>query len=140
MSDTAMQDERQHMRQYFVDTWHKREQYTRLSALEQQILDVIHMHPEYQTALNTSKILDKDYSSDNNPFLHMSLHLGLLEQLNTDRPTGIRNIYQKLFEKFTDEHKVQHIMMDIMAEIIWDAQQQHKLPDEALYLQKLLNL
>ena len=135
-----MGQERRQQRQYFLDAWTKRETPDSLSALEKQLLEVIKLHPEYQNILDDPDILDKDYRTDNNPFLHMSLHLGLLEQLSTNRPAGIREHYQRLYQHHQDEHQVQHLMMDVMATIMWDAQQNGKLPNEQLYLKKLKSL
>jgi len=136
-----MIDERQHMRQIFFDTWQKRENNkSSLSPLEKQILDVLKAHPEYHSLMDNPQTQEKEYHTDNNPFLHLSLHLGILEQLSTNRPQGIRDIYQQLFEKHHDEHQVQHIMMEAMGEVIWDAQQNGQLPDEQNYLNKLKKL
>ncbi len=135
-----MYNERNHMRQCFIDAWQKREQKERATALERQLLDIILQHPTYQSILDDPKSIDKDYSTDNNPFLHMSMHLGLIEQLTTNRPQGIRTLYQQLYEKHGDEHTVQHLMMEVMGEIIWDAQQNQRLPSETDYLNSLQRL
>lgn len=132
-----MEHERRQQRQYFIDAWSKRERPDSLSALEKQLVMIIGLHPEYHSLLDDPNILDKDYRTDNNPFLHMSLHLGLLEQLSTNRPHGIRDIYQQLLQQHRDEHTVQHLMMEVMATIMWDAQQNNTLPDEHAYLQQL---
>jgi hypothetical protein len=135
-----MQDERQHMRRVFRETWQKREQKETLTPLEKQLLDVIALHPEYHSLLENPQTEEKEYRTDNNPYLHLSLHLGLIEQLSTNRPNGIRDIYQKLYEQHDDEHQAQHMVMEVMGEIMWDAQQSGKLPDEQAYLSKLQKL
>jgi hypothetical protein len=135
-----MQNEKNQMRQYFIDTWHKREQKECLTPLEKQLIDIIQQHPEYHKVLENPKSLDQDYTTDNNPFLHMSMHLGLIEQLTTNRPAGIRELYQQVYNKYGNEHQIQHLIMEIMGEVIWDAQQNQQLPDESLYLKKLRNL
>lgn len=135
-----MQDERQHIRRMFIDTWAKREQSESMSPLEKQLLDVIGQHPEYHGLLEGKQTEDKEYRTDNNPFLHLGLHLGLLEQLSTNRPQGIREIYQHIYNKYADVHQVQHLMMEAMGEIIWNAQQAGKLPDEQDYLSELRKL
>lgn len=135
-----MHNERNQMRQCIIDAWQKREQKERITPLEQQLIEIIHQHPEYHALLDNPKSLDKDYHTDNNPFLHLSMHLGLIEQLTTNRPSGIRHFYQTLYEKYLDEHLIQHMMMEAMAEVIWDAQQNQQLPDESRYLEKLVKL
>lgn len=135
-----MEHERRQQRHYFLNAWSKRASPESLSALERQLLDVIELHPEFHHIFNNDDILDKDYRTDDNPFLHMSLHLGLMEQLTTNRPRGIRDIYQQLYKCHQDEHHIQHLMMEVMATVIWDAQQSNTLPNEQLYIQKLKSL
>lgn len=133
-------DSRTDLRQLFLKVWQQKDNPQSLSALEQQLLQVLLQHPEYHTAIEDPDTVDKDYRTDNNPFLHLSLHLGLIEQLSTNRPVGIRALYQSLYEKIGDEHQAQHLLMEKMAETIWDAQQQNKLPDERVYLEKIRQL
>lgn len=132
-----MTDSRAQMRQPFIDAWQKRQQPLSLSPLEQQILAIIEEHTEYHSIFDDPSILEKDYRTDNNPFLHMSLHLGLIEQFTTNRPQGIQAIYQTLFKKYRNEHQVQHLMMEIMADVLYTAQQNKQLPDEQVYLERL---
>lgn len=132
-----MGNERKEMRQLFLDAWEKRQNPILLSPLEQQILSVIKAHKEYESIFDDPNILDKDYRTDNNPFLHMSLHLGIIEQLTTNRPKGLRELYQKSYRQLHDEHEVQHAFMEVMAEVMFDAQKKGALPDELIYLEQL---
>ncbi len=134
------ENERIKMRQVFIDAWQKQQAHHILEPLERQLIDIIALHPDYQKALNDPEILHKEYSTEENPFLHMSLHLGFIEQLTTNRPQGIHGIYQNLSKKYPDEHHVQHLMMNVMAEVIWEAQQSNQLPNEFNYLNKLKKL
>ena len=63
--------------------------------------------------------------------------MGLIEQVITNRPNGINQIYQQLCQQQRDEHKAQHMMMDHLAESIWSAQKNHLPPDESNYLAQL---
>lgn len=135
-----MSEERRQMRQQFIDIWHKRQDQELLSPFEIQVLDTLYIHPEYQTLLEDPNTLDKDYTTDNNPFLHLSLHLGVIEQLSTNRPTGIREIYQSLQKRLGDDHQAQHRLMEVMAEVIWEAQQLQQVPNDKAYLTKLKKL
>jgi hypothetical protein len=135
-----MFQDRNQIREIFFSTWQKYKKQEVLSPLEQQLLAVIQQHPEYHTFLDDpKKFNDADFTTDNNPFLHMGLHLSLMEQLGTNRPAGIRTIYQTLAQKHNDKHQAEHIMMNALAETLWDAQQSGKMPDEQAYLNKLKN-
>ena len=109
--------------------------------MEQLIIGVILQHPEYHRDLDNPEALSLEYSPEQgrtNPFLHMGLHIALQEQLHTDRPPGIRDIYQRLGTLHPgDNHELEHKMIDCLAEILWSAQTNNTLPDEAVYLECL---
>jgi len=133
-------NDRNQLRQMYKTAWDKFQQQQALSPLEAQIAAVIKEHPEYHRDINQ---LEKDYlpeNGDTNPFLHMGLHLGLREQLSTDRPAGIRQIHQQLLAQTGDPHAAEHRMIDCLAEAMWLAQRQQQPPDEAAYLQCLQQL
>ena len=131
-------DEREKLRQFYCDTWQKHlQQKEALSPLEQQIAAVIKEHPEYHPLLEAHDAsIHADYlpeMGDSNPFLHLGLHLGLREQVSTDRPKGIANIYQKIVAS-KGLHDAEHDMIECLAEAIWQAQQNNSAPDEPAYL------
>lgn len=127
--------DRSALRQFYSQTWQKAQQGQVLDALETQIAQVLQEHPEYHAWIN-DKHLDSDFSVEmgqTNPFLHMGLHLGLREQIATDRPAGIRALYQQLLVHY-DPHNLEHQMMECLAESLWQAQRNQTLPDETAYL------
>jgi len=136
--------DRNELRKMYADAWKKRcgNDNSPLSPLESQIADVVDMHPEYQSAL-THDDLDKDYTPDGgqtNPFLHMGLHLGIREQIATNRPAGITAVFRELAKQIGDQHTTEHRMIDCLAETLWEAQSQNCAPDEAQYLHRLRRL
>lgn len=135
-----MTTSRNDSRQVFIDAWHKQTSNLPLSTLEQLIVAIIEKHPEYINTLESNDCLTQNYHTDNNPFLHLGLHLSLQEQLNTNRPQGINAVFTQLCQQHQDQHQVEHLMMDVMATILWDAQQQGILPCETTYLQQLQKL
>lgn len=132
--------ERENMRKVFFDAWNKHQKKELLEPLEAHILSIIIKHPEYHEFLTHPENLEQDHLEDKNPYLHMSLHLALEEQITTDRPAGIKTIYSKLCVHLQDPHLVEHKMMDSLASILWDAQMTGKMPDEKKYLEKLWKL
>ncbi len=135
-------NDRKQLRKIYFDAWQHAKNGESVTPLEQQIVAVIKIHPEYQTIFlkDIDQQIDKDFANvvgDENPFLHLGLHLGLREQLATNRPNGIRKIFQQYAEKIKQDHEAEHVFMEILAEFIWQAQQQGKNPDETLYLKKL---
>ena len=132
--------DRNQLRQMYKTAWQKFQQQQTLSALETQIAAVIKEHPEYHDFVLQ---LDKDFlpeMGETNPFLHMGLHLGLREQLATNRPAGIKNIYQQMCIKKGSAHDAEHSMLECLAEAMWSAQSNNQAPDEITYLQSLQQL
>jgi len=126
----------------YADAWQKHVQGKPVSPLEAQIAAVIAEHPEYHDAV-TGGDLDSDYTPEggrSNPFLHMGLHLGLREQLATDRPPGIAAIYRDVRKRLGSDHEAEHRMIDCLAETLWEAQRQDRAPDEQQYLERLRRL
>ncbi|WP_438971311.1 DUF1841 family protein [Methylophaga sp.] len=134
---------REQLRQFYHDVWLKMQSSEAMSALEQSIAQVIKMHPEYHAVFEKKGHLEQEYfveAGDTNPYLHMGLHLSLHEQISTDRPAGIRDVYQKLLTKTGDSHQTEHDMMECLAESLWQAQRDNQPPSETRYLDALNTL
>ncbi|PHS23643.1 MAG: hypothetical protein COA83_09465 [Methylophaga sp.] len=134
---------RQQLRQMYHDTWQKKQANASLSALESMIAQVISEHAEYHKIFNSDASLEQDYfveDGQTNPFLHMGLHLSLHEQISTNRPTGIRDLYQQLRAKFGNTHDAEHQMMECLTESLWIAQRNKQTPSESDYLIALQKL
>ena len=134
--------DRGELRQMYVDAWRKAQAGTPLSPLEAQIAGVIEDHPEYHRFLSDAAV-DRDFPPDSgpgNPFLHMGLHLALRDQVATDRPPGIRALYERLVARDGDLLAAEHRIIECLAETLWEAQQQNTAPDERRYLERLQRL
>jgi len=134
--------DRRELHKMYVDAWRKHLAGEPMSPLEAQIADVVAEHAEYHDAL-TGDDLDQDYTPEGgraNPFLHMGLHLGIREQVATDRPAGIAAIHRKLATRDGDRHVAEHRMIECLAETLWEAQSANRAPDETLYLDRLRRL
>ncbi len=129
---------RDELRRFYVTTWAKRRRGETLEGLEAQVAGVIEQHPEYHPLLaDEDAAIGGEWhadSGDSNPFLHMGMHIAILEQLSTDRPAGLRTAYQGLMMKLGDAHAVEHRMMECLGRIMWEAQQSGREPDERAYL------
>ena len=130
---------RDEVREFFFDAWAKFKAQKPLTDLEKIGLGVMHMHPEYHAILDApAQFKSQEYFpefGETNPFLHMSLHLSILEQISINQPTGIVGIYEKLKLKHQNEHDAQHDILECLAETIWQAQRNHADLDAAQYLQ-----
>jgi len=136
--------DRDQLRGFYCKAWQARCQGMTLDPLQRQIVNVIEQHPEYHALLeNPDQALGKDYLpelGESNPFLHMGMHLGLREQIDTDRPVGIKTLYRRLLNQHGEAHVLEHKMMECLAEMIWQAQKNGAAADEVHYLNCLKSL
>ncbi|CDZ76084.1 hypothetical protein BN59_00348 [Legionella massiliensis] len=134
----------QDTRQLFFTSWQKYRKKQPLEPIEQQLVAVIIDHPEYHSMLEApAGMTEQSYFPElgqTNPFLHMGLHLTIRDQISTDRPEGILQAYKKLLEKYSDQLTVEHLMMESLAECLWQAQRNSSPPDEKNYLFSLMRL
>ena len=129
--------QRDRIRRVFMDVWRKRREGGSLEPMEQTIASVIEAHPEYQTAMSDPEAITRDYPIEGgaeNPFLHMGMHITILEQIATDRPPGIRALYDGLRGSYPDSHALEHAMMQCLADSLWESHERGGLPDERRYL------
>jgi hypothetical protein len=137
MTESMIQD-RESSRRFFVQVWKKFESGQPLQQLEELVLGVIQEHPEYHVLLDRDEeLLLQEFTPETgitNPFLHMGMHIAIREQVKSDRPAGIREIYQNLVAKSASVHELEHRMMECLGETLWSAQRNNTLPDEASYL------
>ena len=67
----------------------------------------------------------------------MGLHLGIREQVATNRPQGIAAIHAAVLARRGDAHAAEHEMIEALAETLWEAQSNNAPPDEQKYLRRL---
>jgi hypothetical protein len=129
---------RDQVRQFFFHTWAKYRAGQPLAGAEVPALDAILAHPEYHAMLDDpERYRDRDYPpelGETNPFMHLSMHLAIAEQVSIDQPVGLRARYQRLAESCGDAMPAQHQIMDCLAEMIWQVQRSGAQYDAAAYL------
>ena len=132
------EQDRTELRQMFFTAWKKHQNKQLMEPLEAVIAKIIELHPEYHTLFeNETAEVDKDYTPEmgqTNPFLHMAMHISIQEQLSTQRPTGIIQLHQSILNKNKDPHETEHLMMECLGKMLWEAQSQNRAPDENDYL------
>ena len=131
-------NDRQQIRRMFFEVWNKQKSGQFMQPLEHVILGVILDHPEYQYILDEpDAFTDKDFSPDDgqtNPFFHMGLHIAIREQVASDRPVGIAALWRDLQAGGRAAHDIEHDIQECLAESLWLAQREGRLPDETGYL------
>ena len=125
-------------RRFLVEAWAKYRAGAPLSGLEQKAAALIAMHPEYHRVLeDPERHVARDYGPEGgevNPFLHLSLHLAVDEQIGIDQPPGLRAEYERLRAARGDDHAALHDVLECLGETLWQAQRLGAAPDAQAYL------
>jgi hypothetical protein len=131
------------LRRQWLDAWQRAQAGSILTPLENSLVELIAEHPEYHDWLqHGDRALHAEFrpeSGMSNPFLHLSLHLAIREQVATDRPPGITAVHARLKRRH-GLHAAEHRMIEFLAEALWESQRQQRAPDEARYLESLRRL
>jgi hypothetical protein len=129
---------RDQARQFFFDTWAKYRAGAPLEGLETTLAGLILQHPEYHRLLDErDRNIDRDFGPEQgglNPFLHLSLHLAVEEQLSIDQPAGIAHAYREQLAQLHDVHEAKHVLLECLGEAIWNAQRSGAALDGEAYL------
>ncbi len=128
---------REQVRNFFCGAWRKHRERSVLEGAEATAVDLILRHPEYHALLeNPEAALDKEFTpegGESNPFLHLSLHLAIVEQTGIDQPPGIRAAFDRLRGRL-GEHAAEHALLECLGETIWRAQRAGGAMDAGRYL------
>lgn len=133
---------RDQVRLFFLQAWQKHLRNETPTPAETLALHWIKHHPEYFSLLDTAveDALAKDYATEtgeHNPFLHLSMHLAIAEQLSIDQPPGIRQAFAVLCAKYGNEHDAAHDVMECLGEQIYQQQRNGVAFDSQKYLDSI---
>ncbi len=135
---------RDEVRQFFCGTWQKQLSGGVLTPLEMLACEWMKLHPEYHTVLSSpNEALTYEYSPEQgqtNPFLHLSMHLSISEQISIDQPPGIKMVAEQLRRKLDSEHEAQHLIMECLGRALWESQRSGQALDAAAYLESIRKL
>lgn len=131
---------RDQVRWFFHDAWRKHRQRSILEGAEATAVDIILRHPEYHALLEgDDEQLMQEWTPEGgemNPFLHLSLHLAIHEQVSIDSPPGIRAAWQRLATRL-EPHAAEHVILECLGETIWKAQRNGGAMDAPAYIESI---
>ncbi len=126
------------VRRFFCATHDKLRQALPLTPMESVAAQWIDEHPEYHAELaDVEAALAASYTVEDgrtNPFLHLSMHLTITEQVAIDQPRGIRQAFELLRARLGSAHEAQHQVMACLGDMIWTSQRSGLPPDGSTYL------
>ena len=135
---------REEVRQFFCDAWHKHQASGILTPMESIAARWMVEHPEYHALLNDPQQAQQaEYTPEKgqtNPFLHLSMHMSITEQVQINQPPGIREASRQLTIKLDSEHEAQHKIMECLGQVLWSAQRDGTPPDMATYVELIKRL
>jgi hypothetical protein len=134
--------DRDELRRMYQDAWRRFKGREVLTPLQAQIAKVVQEHSEYHDVIESIP-KETEFTPEggkSNPYLHMGLHLAIREQVATDRPAGVRAVFERLAAAAGEAHSAEHRMLECLAESLWEAQRDGVMPDEATYLERLKQL
>jgi hypothetical protein len=135
---------REEVRQFFCDAWAKHQRSGILTPMEAIAARWMVEHPEYHQVLSDLEdAKSQEYTpekGETNPFLHLSMHMSISEQVQADQPPGIREVSRQLMIKLDSEHEAQHRIMECLGEVLWTAQRQGTPPDMPAYIESIKQL
>ena len=128
----------QDVRRFFCEVWRRHREGLPLDPMQTHAAQWIAEHPEYDADLrDVQAALDAAYTVEEgrtNPFLHLSMHLSLAEQVSIDQPRGIRQAFERLSGRLGSSHEAHHRMMECLGEMVWESQRSGRPPDGLRYL------
>jgi Domain of unknown function (DUF1841) len=126
------------VRRFFCETHGKQHQSLPLTPMETLAAQWIAEHPEYHVELSdVAAALAASYTVEegrSNPFLHLSMHLTITEQVAIDQPRGIKQAFALLATRLGSAHEAQHQVMECLGDMIWTSQRSGLPPDGHAYL------
>ncbi|AMO36854.1 MAG: DUF1841 family protein [Thauera propionica] len=128
---------RDQVRSFFIETWRKHRAREVLTPMETIAADIIGLHPEYHAIVEDPDAIDRDFTPEDgaiNPFLHLSLHLAIEEQLSINQPPGIRAAFDAACERRGDRHAALHDALECLGETLFNAQRSGAQPDGLAYV------
>lgn len=126
------------VRRFFCDTHAKVRDGMPMTALEIVAADWIALHPEHHAALAdadaaVAAVYDIDAGRPN-PFLHLSMHLSISEQVSIDQPRGVKQAVELLAVRRGSLHDAHHEVMECLGEMMWASQRSGLPPDGERYI------
>lgn len=130
------------VRRFFCEVQRKRLAGEPLTPIEALAADWVAEHPEYHDELaDAEAAVARRYDVEQgrtNPFLHLSMHLSITEQVSIDQPRGIKAAVDKLVSRRSSLHDAHHEVMEALGEMIWESQRSGLPPDGQGYIDRVM--
>ena len=126
--------EKQRIRQI----WQSSEKDTLAQDEDKRLAKILREHKEFHNYWESSHTKQTTKTPEGvNPFLHVSLHLIIENQLARNNPSRVHRFYLREINKEVPRHQVIHRIAEIFSEILFDSLKYRKPFNREKYLQLL---
>ena len=129
------------VRRFFCGVYAKSQSGQAMEAIEQLASQWMAEHPEYHAAFadvdQALANMGQASEAQDNPFLHLSMHLSISEQCSIDQPRGIRQAVELLGHRRNSLHLAHHEAMECLGRMIWESQRAGRPPDGQAYIYEI---
>ena len=127
------------VRSFLCGAYRKHSDHSPLTPLEALAADWIAQHDEYHADLRDeaaalAAVFEVE-AGKTNPFLHLSMHLSISEQVGIDQPVGIKAAFELLRSKRGSAHEAHHEVMACLGDMMWASQRSGLPPDGEAYVE-----
>lgn len=130
------------VRRFFCTVYAKAQTGQTMEAIETIASLWIDEHPEYHATLSDLDAALRDMAvvdpNQENPFLHLSMHLSITEQVSIDQPRGVKAAIERLAQRLNSLHEAHHVAMEALGEMVWEAQRSGRPFDGQGYIDRLM--
>jgi hypothetical protein len=127
------------VRRFFCAVYDKQRLQQPMEAIETLAAQWMAEHPEYHADLADVQAalaaMGVPGEAQENPFLHLSMHLSISEQCSIDQPPGIRQAVELLTARRGDLHAAHHEVMECLGRMLWESQRSGRPPDGQAYIE-----
>lgn len=124
----------------FFEIWRKVKAGLSLKGEARLIGKIMLEHKEYHNTWEFADILEEveyDPNTEVNPFMHITVHTIIENQLARDEPKGIRKIFKEMMTQEKDRHQVIHRIGAALTEEMWEMMKERRPFDETNYFKSL---
>lgn len=129
------------VRRFFCEAWARHQASQPLTPLQTLAADWVLQHPEYHGDLADAEAAVAAVftveEGRTNPFLHLSMHLSISEQVSIDQPRGVRAAVEGLAHRLSSLHEAHHVAMEALGEMVWASQRSGQPFDGPAYIDRL---
>ena len=129
-------------RAYMAEIWRKVNDNKDLTEEEDLLAEQMQAHPEYGDLWESEEMAEHlfDPTREENPFLHVSLHVVLERQIRSGQPPCVRRTVERLEVQGEDPHDVRHAVLRVLVGEIWEIMTQQRKFDVKRYCEEIEKL